>query len=35
VIGFPLVLAGCVLATRATAAASVDEELLCEPVARP
>ena len=37
VVGFPLVVVGCVLATRASAAAgaSVDEEVLAEPVARP
>lgn len=34
-VGFPLVLVGCVLATRATPAATVDEEVLTEPVARP
>lgn len=34
-VGFPLVLAGCVLATRATVAPTVDEEVLGEPVARP
>lgn len=33
--GFPLVLVGCVLATRATRAATVDEEVLAEPVGRP
>jgi drug/metabolite transporter (DMT)-like permease len=35
VVGFPLVLVGCVLATRATVAATVDEEVLSEPVGRP
>lgn len=35
VVGFPLVLLGCVLATRATVAPTVDEEVLSEPVARP
>ncbi|MCW2680035.1 MAG: cyeA [Frankiales bacterium] len=35
VVGFPLVLLGCVLATRPTAASTVDEEVLGEPVARP
>lgn len=34
-VGFPLVLVGCVLATRATRAATVDEEVLAEPVGRP
>ena len=34
-VGFPLVLVGCVLATRATVAPTVDEELLAEPVGRP
>lgn len=34
-VGFPLILAGCVLATRASRAATVDEEALTEPVARP
>lgn len=34
-VGFPLVLVGCVLATRASAARTVDEELLTEPVGRP
>ena len=36
-VGLPLVVLGCVLATRATApvAATVDEEVLAEPVARP
>jgi hypothetical protein len=34
-VGFPLVLLGCVLATRPTAASTVDEEVLGEPVARP
>ncbi len=35
VVGFPLVLLGCVLATRATTAATVDAEVLGEPVGRP
>lgn len=35
VVGFPLVLLGCVLATRATLAPTVDEEVLREPVGRP
>ena len=35
VVGFPLVLVGSVLATRATRAPTVDEETLAEPVARP
>ena len=34
-VGFPLVLVGCLLATRRSAAASVDEQVLAEPVARP
>lgn len=34
-VGFPLVLLGCVLATRAPRAATVDQEVLCEPVGRP
>ena len=34
-VGLPLVVAGCVLATRATRAPSVDAELLAEPVGRP
>lgn len=34
-VGFPLILVGCVLATRATVAATVDEEVLSEPLARP
>jgi drug/metabolite transporter (DMT)-like permease len=34
VVGFPLILVGCLLATRATAARTVDEEVLAEPVAR-
>ena len=34
-VGLPLVVGGCVLATRATRAATVDEELLSEPVGRP
>ena len=36
VVGFPLVLLGCILATRrARTATTVDEEVLAEPVARP
>jgi drug/metabolite transporter (DMT)-like permease len=35
VVGFPLVLLGCALATRAARAATVDEEVLAEPVGRP
>jgi drug/metabolite transporter (DMT)-like permease len=35
VVGLPLVLVGSVLATRATTAATVDEEVLAEPVGRP
>jgi len=33
-VGFPLIVAGCVLATRATAAPSADEQALAEPVVR-
>jgi drug/metabolite transporter (DMT)-like permease len=33
-VGFPLIVAGCALATRATVAPAVDEEVLAEPVAR-
>jgi hypothetical protein len=34
-VGFPLILVGCVLATRAPVASTVDEEVLAEPLARP
>jgi drug/metabolite transporter (DMT)-like permease len=33
-VGFPLIVVGCALATRATAAPTVDEEVLAEPVVR-
>jgi drug/metabolite transporter (DMT)-like permease len=33
-VGFPLIVAGCALATRATVSPTVDDEVLAEPVAR-